>query len=180
MSRVRCLYCDAENDAVQSAGFCENCGKRLPPASFANKRREPIVTDRTGALTPEFERPPAQQTSAWMLTAALVNLIGCGALVVIGPLLVAREHLKAEFIPELLTVSVAVLGSFAGLSWWARRQPLPAVIVAVLVYLGLATVDALLVPGLALLGLPLKIVILALLIQAARVSRKPRRFIADV
>jgi hypothetical protein len=175
MSRVRCLSCDAENDAVQSAGFCENCGKKLPPASLAHKRREPILSERAGIIPSEIERTPSQQASAWLFTAALVNLVGCGALVVLGPLLVPRENLPAEFIPELLLVSVAVLLCFAGLGWWARSQPLPAVLVGIVVYLGLAVVDTLLIPGLALVGLPLKGIILALLFQALRVSRKPRR-----
>ena len=175
MSRVRCLYCDVENDAVQSAGFCDNCGKKLPPASLAHKRREPMLYERVGALPPEVESTPSQQASAWLFTAGLVNLVGCGALIVLGPLLVPREQVNAEFIPELLLISVAVLLSFAGLGWWARSRPLPAVIVGGIVYVALAVVDALLAPGLSVLGLPLKIIVLALLIQAARVSRKPRR-----
>jgi hypothetical protein len=178
MSRVRCLYCDVENDAVQSAGFCENCGKKLPPASLAHKRREPVLHERSGALPPEIERTPPQQASAWLFTAAIVNLLGCGGLIVLGPLLVRREQLNAEFIPELLLVSVTVLLSFGALAWWARGSPGPALVAAGVVYLGLAVVDALLVPGLALLGLPVKIVIVALLVQAIRVSRKPRRLAA--
>jgi len=177
MSRVRCLHCDVENDAVQSAGFCENCGKKLPPASLAHRRREPVLHERGGALPPDIERTPAEPASAWLFTAAIVNLIGCGAMVVLAPLVVPREQLKVEFIPELLLVSVAVLVIFALLAWWARGHPIPALITAGIVYLGLSVVDALLAPGLVLLGLPVKIVIVVLLIQAFRVSRKPRRLI---
>src|SRR6185437_8506254 len=92
MSRVRCLYCDAPNDAVQSAGFCENCGKKLPPASLAHERHAPVLHERPHTLTPDLERTPRQQASAWLFTAALVNLVGCGALVVLGSLLVPRDH----------------------------------------------------------------------------------------
>jgi hypothetical protein len=177
MSRVRCLHCDVENDAVQSAGFCENCGKKLPPASLAHRRREPVLHERGSGLPSEIERLPAEPASAWLFTAAIVNLVGCGALVVLAPLLVPREHLKTEFIPELLLVSVAVLLIFAALAWWARGRPIPALVTAGIVYLGLSVVDALLVPALALLGLPVKIVIVVLLVQAFRLSRKPRRLI---
>jgi len=180
MSRVRCLYCDTENDAVQSVGFCENCGKKLPPASLAHEHHPPRLHETPGTAAPDLERTPRQQASAWLFTAALVNLVGCGALVVGGSLLVPREHLKAEFIPDLLMVSVVVLLVFGGLGWWARWQPLPAAVAGVVVYLGLSVVDALMVPALALLGIPVKIVILALLIQAIRASRKPRRFAAEV
>jgi hypothetical protein len=180
MSRVRCLYCDGENDAVASAGYCEGCGKKLPPAALANKRREPMLHDRPDSLSPEPPGTPMQQASAWLFTAALVNLIGCGGLIVLGPLLVSREQLQADFIPDLMLVGVAVLLALAGLGWWARRQPIPAATIGTIVYLGLAVVEALLVPGLALPSLPVKIVTITLLTQAVRVSRKPRRFAAEL
>lgn len=180
MSRVRCLYCDVENDAVQSAGFCESCGKKLPPASLAHGRHQPILHERTGARPPELERIPAQPATAWLFTAAIVNLVGCGGLVVLGPLVVPRQHLNTDFIPELLLVSVAVLAIFGGLAWWARSRPLPALLTAGSAYLGLSVVDAWLVPGLALPGLPVKIVILALLVYAFRLTRRPRRLAMEL
>jgi hypothetical protein len=180
MSQVRCRFCDAENDAVQSAGYCDVCGKKLPPASLAHKHRDPVLHDRSGALVVVSERTPQQQASAWLFTAAIVNLVGCGALIVLGSLLVPREQLKGDFIPDLLLVGVMVLLVFAALGWWARSQPTPAIATAAVVYLGLAVVDALLLPGLALLGIPVKIVIVVLLIQAFRVSRKPRRLAAEL
>ncbi len=180
MSRVRCLYCDADNDAVQSAGYCEGCGKKLPPASLAHQRHESVSHERAAVPASDSERTPSQQPSAWLFSAALVNLIGCGGLIVLGPLLVSREQLKADFIPDLLLIGVAILLIFLALGWWARWQPLPAVLTAGAIYLGLALVDALVLPGLALLGLPVKIVILALLIQAVRVRRKPRRLAAGL
>ena len=177
MSRVRCLSCDTENDAIQSAGFCENCGKKLPPAAQAHGRRDPLRHERSGVSSSTNDYAPPQPASAWLFTAAIVNLLGCGGLIVLGPLLLPREQVKAEFIPDLLIVGVAVLLVFAGLAWWARRQPTLALLAAGIVYLGLAGVDALLVPGLALLGLPVKIVIVVLLIQAFRAGRKPRRLV---
>src|SRR6185437_5374809 len=147
---------------------------------LAHKRREAVVPDRASGLPPEIERTPRQQASAWLFTAAIVNLVGCGGLIVLGSLLVPRERLKADFIPDLLLVSVVVLLVFAALGWWARSQPVTAVLIAAIVYLALAIVDALMLPGLALLGLPVKIVIFGLLIQAIRVSRKPSRFVAGL
>jgi hypothetical protein len=179
MSRVRCLYCDAENDAVQSAGYCERCGKKLPPASLAHKRREPALHESPTVAATPVERAP-QPASAWLYTAGIVNLLGCGGLVVLGPLLVPREQLHADFIPNLLLVGVVVLLTFAGLGWWARRQPVLAAVAAIVVYLALVAADALATPGLALVGAPVKIVILALLIQALRVSRKPRRLASEL
>jgi hypothetical protein len=180
MSRVRCLSCDTENDAVQSAGYCENCGRKLPPASLAHGRHAPVLHERPDALASPGERPQQQQASAWLLTAALVNLLGCGALIVLGPLLLGQRQVKADFIPDLLLIGVVVLLVFAGLAWWARRQPITALVTAGIVYLALSVVDVLLMPGLALLGIPVKIVIFALLIQAVRISRKPRSFVTEL
>ena len=178
MSRVRCLSCDTENDAIQSAGFCENCGKKLPPAAQAHGRRDPLRHEQSSVSSSANDyAPPPPPASAWLYTAAIVNLLGCGGLIVLGPLLLPREQVNAEFIPDLLMVGVAVLLIFVGLAWWARRQPTLALLSAGIVYLGLAVVDALLVPGLALLGLPVKIVIVVLLVQAFRAGRKPRRLI---
>jgi hypothetical protein len=130
--------------------------------------------EQAGVAVQDLERRPAPQASAWLFTAAIINLLGYGALIVLGPLLVSREQLKADFIPDLLLIGVMVLLVFAGLAWWARSQPVMAVAAGVVVYLGLSAVEVVLVPGgMTLLGLPVKIVVLALLIQALRASRKP-------
>jgi hypothetical protein len=136
--------------------------------------------ERSDVFASDIERTPRRQASAWLFTAAVINLLGCGALIVLGPLLLWHKQVGADFIPDLLLIGVAVLLIFAGLAWWARRQPIPAVVTAGVVYLALSIVDVLLVPGLALLGIPVKIIVLALLIQAIRISRKPRSFVAEL
>jgi hypothetical protein len=179
MSRVRCLYCDAENDAVQTAGFCEACGKKLPPASLAHKRREPTLRDPAGVLPPEPERGAKQPVAGLVLTAAVLHLIGSGAVVVLGPLVVPREHLPADAIPRLILFSVAVLAVFGGLGWWATRQPLAAAMASLIAYVGLAGAEATSAGALGLLGLPVNLLVLALLVYAAAAARRARHTAAS-
>jgi hypothetical protein len=175
MSRVRCLYCDTENDAVQSAGFCESCGKKLPPASLAHKRREPTLREPAGGLPPEPERGLKQPASGLLFTAAVLHLVGCGALVVLGPLVVPQERLPADAIPHLILHSVAVVVALAGLGWWARYQPLAASALSLPVYVGLSVVEVTSAAALGLLGLPVNLLVATLLVYAVATSRKPRR-----
>lgn len=180
MSQVRCLYCDTENDAVQTAGYCESCGKKLPPASLAHKRREPILYEPHAGPLPPAEHAASPQASALLFTAGILNLLGCGLLIVLAPLLVPREQLRADFIPEMLLAGVAVLLIFAVLGWWARRHPWAAALTGLIVYLGLVVLEVLTAPGLALRGAPVKIIVLVLLIQALRSSRRPDRLAAGL
>jgi hypothetical protein len=170
MSRVKCLFCDAENDAVQTAGYCEGCGKKLPPAAQAHRRRLSGLYE-AGTSASDLEQRPVTPASGWLFTAAILHLIGCGVLVVVGPLVVSRERLPAEFLPNLILVGAAVLLVLAGLGWAARYQPTLAAVVGLVAYAGLAFAGMAAAPGLAVLGLPVNVVILALLIHAIRTSR---------
>ncbi len=121
MSRVRCLYCDAENDAVQSAGYCEGCGKKLPPASLAHKRREPALHELAGTRMLDEERKTSSRTSRLLFTLAILQLLGAGALLILLPLM-RREPLPADFMPNLILYSGAVFVVLAALGWWARAK----------------------------------------------------------
>lgn len=178
MSRVLCLYCDAANDAVRTAGFCESCGRKLPPASRALGRR--AGTLREGDAS-QLDAPasPMSQSANMIFLAGIVNLLGNGAVLMLAPLLVAREQLPAEYMPGLIGASLVVLIVLGGLGWWARTRPVPATIAATLVYPILACLDAFAAPALALRSIPLKLVVFAMLLMAVRVSRRPRR-LADM
>jgi hypothetical protein len=121
MSRVRCLYCDAENDAVQSAGYCETCGKKLPPASLAHKRREPARHDPAGVAVPDEERRPRSQASGWLFTIAILQLIAAGLLLILAPF-VRREPLPADFIPNVILYNGVLFVVLIALGWLTRSK----------------------------------------------------------
>ncbi len=102
---VKCLYCDLENDARQTAGYCDNCGKKLPPTAGFSGRRDYTegTTDR-----PEELAPTRRRVSEALLTAAVLWL----------------------FVPLVMLTTVLGMAWYALLAWWARRQPRLAAIVA--------------------------------------------------
>jgi hypothetical protein len=123
---VKCLYCDTENDARQTAGYCDNCGKKLPPAAgFSSGRRdyESGTTDR-----PEELSPARRRVSEALFTAAVLWLICGGLFLVLGPVLLMT--VPEMFAPVVMLTTVSGLVWYALLGWWARRQPRPAAIVA--------------------------------------------------
>jgi hypothetical protein len=169
MAIVRCLSCDAENDAVATAGYCERCGRKLPQAAWARTPRGIVVGSAVGPAEEEVPRP-GQATANLLFGVAALQLVGGGLLLVLGPL-VSREKVTTDFLPGVIAFSVVLLGLFAGLGWWALRQPRPAALTGLVLYVLLAAADVVLFPALALPGLPVKVVLLALLVQAVRTAR---------
>jgi hypothetical protein len=110
-----------------------------------------------------------------LFAGALVNLIGSGTLVVVGPLLLTRQQLVAEFLPELFSLSLAMLLCFGCTALWARWRPIAAVSTAGGVFVVLTAVQAWLVPALTMLDLPAKIIVAAMLIQALQLGCKQHR-----
>jgi hypothetical protein len=58
MSTVKCLYCDSEADPDVTAGYCEECGKKLPlgklTTSHSARSRVLAEMDRGGASDPNI------------------------------------------------------------------------------------------------------------------------------
>jgi hypothetical protein len=128
---VKCLYCDVENDARQTAGYCDNCGKRLPPTAGIRSAR----TDYTEGTTdrPEAIAPASRRTSEALFTAAVLWLICGGLFLVLGP--VFLPAVPSMFAPVVMLTTVLGLVWYALLGWWARRLPRPAAIVALTAFL---------------------------------------------
>jgi hypothetical protein len=123
---VKCLYCDTDNDARQTAGYCDNCGKKLPPAAgFSSGRRDydTGTTDRPDELAPSRRR-----VSESLFTAAVLWLICGGLFLVLGPVFLST--VPSMFVPVVMATTVGGLAWYALLGWWARRHPRPATIVA--------------------------------------------------
>jgi hypothetical protein len=121
MSIVRCLYCDAVNDAATTAGYCESCGHKLPPASLARRRRI-FSPDTPGGAAGEDAPRTGRGTANLFFSAAILVVVAGGLLLVLGPLL-APEPVTTAFLPAVIGVSVLGMLLFAGLGWWALHTP---------------------------------------------------------
>src|SRR5579885_1578524 len=134
MTIVRCLYCDAENDAAATSGYCDGCGHKLPPASLARRRR--LYAAGPGAAEEEDRPRPARQAANLLFSVAVLQVVAGGLLLILGPL--AAEQVTADFLPRVITGSVVLLLLFAGLGWWALRRPFPAAVAGLVVFVLLA------------------------------------------
>jgi hypothetical protein len=61
MSKVKCIHCGTENDPQATAGYCDECGKRLPPKALLVPSRGSVlapskVERRKGPLDEEMKR----------------------------------------------------------------------------------------------------------------------------
>jgi hypothetical protein len=168
MTIVRCLYCDAENDALTTGGYCDGCGHKLPPASLARRRRLFSAAGSDEAV--EEERPrPARQAANLLFSVAVLQVVAGGLLLIVGPLVVPGK-VTADFLPRVIGGSVLVMLLFAGLGWWALHQPFPASVAGIVLLLPLALLAAVLPPSLALCGLPFLALFGVLLVLAVRTA----------
>jgi uncharacterized membrane protein (UPF0136 family) len=106
MPVVRCANCGAENDFLENLGKCPACGAKLSPA-----------------LSPPRSSVTAGPASGVLFAIAAYWFL-CGGL---GQL---TEDPRRW---DRLTLWVALLVLFGGLSRWARRHPILAVVVGLVV-----------------------------------------------
>src|ERR1700722_12630872 len=98
MVSVKCLYCDADNDPRQTAGYCDSCGKKLPPASsFRSRRTEYGDLSSDG---PEEVVGAGGGPAEALFTAAVLWLICGGLFLVLGP--VFLRSVPVLFVPLVM------------------------------------------------------------------------------
>src|SRR5262245_60071174 len=113
MAVARCTSCGTESDFVESLGKCPVCGAKLSPA--------------VSIPGPSVTEGPA----SGVLFAIATYWFLCGGL---GQL-TEEPHGWAGVVAWLV-----LLVGFGGLSRWARRHPIPAVVVGFVVQFGLTLV----------------------------------------
>ncbi len=171
MVTVKCLHCDAENDAHATHGFCDACGKRLPPSAEFRSRRGPIGSGGEEAPPEVAAPPPRLQAFEAMLTITVLQLVASGLFLVLGP--VIFSNLPEEFPAKVILLSVPPLVTFGTLSFVARRWALFASLTGAVLHLfGSAGTFVVSVP-LAVRYLPISLFILALFAWPILVSLRP-------
>lgn len=142
METVACPHCGAQNTA--GAAFCAGCGKALPLLSQTGPR---IVTGNAVATTSaglklqtDQLHQQAKRASGALLAVAIIQTVLGGIVVA---LLAGTAGARAGG-PALMMLLVPVMGVaaiFWGLYIWSRRNPLPAAIVGLVVYVSLWALD---------------------------------------
>ncbi len=115
---VKCLYCDAVNDATTTGSYCENCGKKLPPAATLRPRRT-----LGGDVSIEDEPAPRQRsaTAEGLLVATVVYLVAGGLFLILGPMFF--DKVPERFAPDVLSWTVLPTLALGALAWLARSHP---------------------------------------------------------
>ncbi len=88
MPTVKCFHCGVQADPEASAGYCDECGKKLPQVQQASARTEPVRSGARVRLLAELEKQGSPERSV-RLTGLLILLAG---LLFAGLLLMAAWH----------------------------------------------------------------------------------------
>ena len=198
---LSCPHCQASNPV--GSDFCGSCGKALPSAVPSTPR---IVADyaTTGAgqsLQLDELHKQSRKAANWLLVVAVIQ-IAIGALLFV----VSKNMQGGNALIDMGAMSIAamIVGVlFLGLFFWARKQPLPAAIVGLVLYVTLSILDYVVLfmsiseareqgllppagsgntssptPG---LGIPwMKIIIIGMLVQAIQAGIKHRRLKKEI
>lgn len=178
MDPIACPHCSTANDP--DSRFCESCGKALPDPRSAEPRvvnGSEIAASRTGqAVQSEALDAQARKAAGALLAVAILQAI-------FGAILLFTARGAALGDPDL-EVDAFVIGSvcavaalFFGLYLWARRNPLPAAIVGLVVYATLHLLEAVADPSSIARGIIVKLIIVIVLVKAIQAGMQHRRLL---
>jgi hypothetical protein len=173
MVTVKCLYCDADNDPLATGGYCDACGKRLPPAAQFRSRRGPggsLVGDQKDE---EVAASPRSRSSEALFTIAALQLIAGGLFLVLAP--VVATKLPDDFFPRLMLLAIPPVVLLGALGWAARFWPAGASIAAMAAYFVWTVLGFVFGVAMALVWLPGSLIVLALLLWPLIVSNSLAR-----
>ncbi len=181
-TKIRCEKCSAEMKAYDK--FCESCGTPAQPPEVQQldlsiKGANGVI----GALSILFllaglllggiqysRAQDALEKLAQYDAAAQWSEPVNGNIVTVGEL---REMVEWEPIGVLL-VNILLAVVMAGLYFWGRRSPLPAVLVAAGTYLAVQVISAIVDPATIGQGIVLKIIIVAMLYRGIKAGFQQR------
>ena len=168
MDSIACPHCTAANPP--DARFCESCGKALPASVAAQPR---IVEDSQVASTTAgkalqaatLEKHSRRASSVLLVVAILQALFGAFVL----PPRMFETH------PVVFATVFGIAAIFFGLFLWARRNPLPAAIVGLVLFVSLHLLEAVVRPESLRQGLIVKLIIIIVLVKAVQAGVQYRK-----
>jgi hypothetical protein len=172
-STISCPHCNALGQ--NPGGFCTSCGKALPTAASSGPRvlgnKDLGSSGAARTLRTDELKAQARKAAGALMAVAVVfaiygTLFGLG-----GAQLAGGQH----FLSADVILNYVVAALFLGLFFWARKSPLPAAIVGLVIFLTLQLYMATLDPILLTRGIIFKIVIIVVLIQAIQAGILSRK-----
>lgn len=176
MDGIVCPHCSAMNGLDSS--FCESCGKALPTQEPAGPR---IVTGADMATTEAGQELQSRELAKQARKAAGALLAVAILQAIFGTIILFGMGAFADDAPDN-GINAAVIGSVYGIAvvffalyLWARKSPLPAAIVGLVVFVSLHSFEAVVDPTSLGRGIIVKIIIIVVLVKAIQAGIQYRK-----
>jgi hypothetical protein len=148
-----CPFC--EETVIAGDAFCQHCGYPLKGTE------EEQNTFRTERLLKEGK---LVDIDTKVRTASIIMYVLAGLYLLFG--IVTFPFVAEEDSPgAVLLINLIVSGLYAGLGYWCRAQPVPAIISGLILYAVVTVLNAVIDPSTLLKGIIIKIFIIAFLIK---------------
>ncbi len=177
---ITCPHCGAANQDVGS--FCTACGKALPSATPSGPRvisakdvaatsaGKNLQTDLLKKEAKKEAKKAAKKAASALLAVAILQAIFGTFLIVM-----AMGEGGLELGPAVLITVYGIAILFFCLYLWARKNPLPAAIVGLVLFVTVHLLDAVADPTAIVRGIVLKIIVVVVLIKAIQAGAKHRQ-----
>jgi hypothetical protein len=136
---VVCPHCSAAN--TEGSQFCEACGMALPIPNAGPRIVDGSSFATTAAgqhLQADELHKQAKKGAGALMLVAIIQTVFAGVIYAIASASPRSRAIKAN--PAMLSL-FAIAAVFWGLYIWARKQPLPAAIVGLVLYVTLKAID---------------------------------------
>lgn len=173
---IACPHCSGANP--DECRFCEACGLALP----SRERLRPRVIERKGFAGSgigrdlQLEQLDKQARSARnvMLAIGILQVLLAGILAAVAAGGAGNTPAEQQTF-VIMAISVGVVGViFIGLGLWARRSPLAASVVGLVLYLSIIAADAVANPATLASGIVIKVIFILALAKAVSAGVKHR------
>jgi hypothetical protein len=141
---------------------------------FGGSAEEDYLSNRPREGRSEEFKQAAKQVAGVLFVVAILQLI-CGPIVLFAmPEVIGAKDMPPEVLAITAAFMVAVCALFAGLGVWALYMPVPAGVVGLIAYGGLALMDIAAAPEVGFRGIILKVIIVVILIRGIIAASKAR------
>lgn len=178
MGTIICPHCQAENPP--RAAFCEACGKAVPQTTDGLRiveGKQVAATSSGRAVQADLLHKAARRAVTALIAVGILQ-IGVGILLFLA--FRNSPHANAVAAAPTMLAILSVLGVlFLGLGLWARKNPLPASIVGLVVYCTLVIVGVVFNPATASKSLLINILIILVLVRSVSAGVKYKKIKAQ-
>lgn len=175
-----CPHCGGNNPS--SASFCTTCGKALPSATPAGPRvvsaKDVATTSAGKSLQTDLLKKESRKAAGALLAVAILQAV-FGTFIVVLAASGERAIANIELSPAVFITVYGIAVLFFGLFLWARKNPLPAAIVGLVLFISVHLLDAVADPSAIVRGIIIKIIVIVVLIKAIQAGARHRQILKE-